>query len=275
VAARSRPMFARRRRSPVGTLIGAFVLLLVLPSLLAATPIDPWSGFGQVVGAGLTDARPDQAGAAWAQDAGEEPRELDREPDQEAAAPPTAPFATIDAVTLHLPAPAVVLVGFHEASSPESRALSPVGALQDHQNTTKFEPPTDVPDGPGYVVLSSRGRPYPATSAIDVVLDEDAAVRSPVSGVVTDVRGYHLYGRYADQRIEIAPVEAPEQRIVMIHLEDVTVSVGDEVVVGETVVAAGARVFPFGSHIDRYTEPTRYPHVHYEVKRAVREDAGT
>jgi hypothetical protein len=89
---------------------------------------------------------------------------------------------------------------------------------------------------------------------------------------VTDVRGYLLYGKHADQRIEIAPADAPDQRIVMIHLDGVTVAVGDEVAVGETVVAAGARMFPFGSHIDRYTEPARHPHVHYEIKRARAQD---
>jgi biotin carboxyl carrier protein len=267
VVARSRPMFARRRTSVLRVVLLAAGVLLV-PALLAAAPIDTWSGVGssaaEAPAAAMDDGEPSAAEATrGAADPAEEAEDL----------PVTPAFATVDAVTLHLPAAEVVLVGFHEASSRESQPFGPVGRLRDHQNTTKFDAPADVPEGPPYVVLSSRGRPYPATSAIDVLLEEDEPVRSPVTGTVVDVRSYHLYGKHADQRIEIAPGDAPEQRIVMIHLDGVSVRVGDEVVVGETVVAGGARVFPFGSHIDRYTEPDRFPHVHYEIKRATADEA--
>jgi hypothetical protein len=262
VAARSRPLFGRRRRRPLAAILGVLVVLGLVPALLAASPIDPWS---------LDDSPiADPAATGSARPAAEHaPAPGAHEEDEQSAPIATAAFATIDAVSLHLPAEKVVLVGFHEASTRDALAFDPVGSLEDNQNTTKFDPPPDVTAGPPYVVLSSRGRPFPATSAVDVLLEEAEPVRSPVSGIVTDVRSYHLYGKYADQRIEIAPRDAPDQRIVMIHLDGVTVAIGDEVSVGETVVAAGARLFPFGSHIDRYTEPHRYPHVHYEIKRAV------
>jgi hypothetical protein len=252
-------MFAapRRRRAP--RLLGIAAGVVLVPSLLVAGPLDRW---------GTTAPVPppvsEQASAAAGADEGAHVAD-----DQ----PATAAFAVVDAVTLHLPAPTVVLVGFHEASSPESLAFDPRGVLQDHQNTTKFDTPEDDPAGPDYVVLSSRGRPFPATSAIDVLMRADEPVRAPTSGTVTEVRGYHLYGTHPDQRIELAPDDAPEQRIVMIHLEDVQVGVGDRVAAGETTLARSARTFPFGSHIDRYTEPDRHPHVHYEIKRATGGDA--
>jgi murein DD-endopeptidase MepM/ murein hydrolase activator NlpD len=262
--ARSRPMFgSRRRRSPHLRLFGVAVLLVGVPVLVALAPSGSETDVADTVARAvppIEDASPADTDVVTAASHPE---------------PETATFATIDRVTLHLPALEVVLVGFHEASSRESLAFQPVGALEDHQNTTKFDPPADDPDGPPYVVLSSRGRPFPATSAIDVLVAEGEPIRSPVTGIVTDVRGYLLYGKHADQRIEIAPADAPDQRIVMIHLDDVSVSVGDEVSAGSSVVAAGARPFPFGSHIDRYTDPARYPHVHYEVKRAAAGDGET
>jgi hypothetical protein len=91
-------------------------------------------------------------------------------------------------------------------------------------------------------------------------------VHTPVSGTVTDVREYVLYGGHRDVRLEIAPDDAPDLRLVMIHIADVDVEAGDEVTAGETVVAGTARPFPFGSQIDRFTEPDRWPHVHIEVK---------
>jgi hypothetical protein len=269
VVAHPRPMFGRRRRtSPVR--IGVLVVaLLGVGSLLAASPIDAWTGVGSLGTApGPASVSGSASTSALTADATRRAADAADEDEAEEALPATGAFATIDALTLHLPAPEVVLVGFHEASSRDAQAFAPVGRLEDHQNTTKFDPPADAPEGPPYVVLSSRGRPFPATSAIDVLLEVDEPVRSPVTGTVTDVRSYHLYGKYADQRIEIAPADAPEQRIVMIHLDGVGVAIGDEVVAGETVVAGSARLFPFGSHIDRYTEPARHPHVHYEIKRA-------
>lgn len=188
--------------------------------------------------------------------------------DTVAASPATPHFAQVGGVYLQLPADDVVVLGFHEAATRDPLALSPVGRVVDHQNTTKFDPPPADDAGTPYVVLSSRGRPMPATSAADLVMAEGVAVRSPVDGEVTDVREYYLYGKHLDQRVEIAPAANPDLRVVMIHVDGVAVSVGDEVVAGQTVVASQARRFDFSSHIDRYTEPERHGHVHLEVKPA-------
>lgn len=186
----------------------------------------------------------------------------------EVPAAATPLFAQVAGVYLRLPADEVAVLGFHEAATREPLALAPVGRVVDHQNTTKFEPPAPDDEGTPYVVLSSRGRPMPATSAADLVMPEGVAVRSPVDGTVTDVREYWLYGKHLDQRVEIAPAANPDLRVVMIHLEGVAVAVGDELAAGGSVVAAQARRFAFSSHIDRYTEPDRHGHVHLEVKPA-------
>jgi murein DD-endopeptidase MepM/ murein hydrolase activator NlpD len=264
VVAGPRPMFGRRRRPLLGRAGLLMAVALLVPALLAASSMDTWPGSpvasadgGEVIPADA--AAPDRA-ADDVSDSAEDHDASER--------PATAVFATAGRLPLHLPAEQVVLVGFHEASSRESQAFTPVGRLLDHQNTTKFDAPPDVAEGPEYVILSSRGRAFPATSAIDVLLGIDEPVHSPVTGTVTDVREYHLYGKHLDERIEIQPADAPDHRVVMIHLDGVGLEVGDEVVAAETVVAAGARLFTFGSHIDRYTEPDRFPHVHYEIKRA-------
>ncbi|HSK24938.1 MAG TPA: M23 family metallopeptidase [Egicoccus sp.] len=217
------------------------------------------------------------ARAAATADAGVAPAAAEPQPGSEPAAEPPAAaavaatdstplFAHVSGVYLRLPADDVVVLGFHEAATREPLALSPLGSVLDHQNTTKFDPPPADDAGTPYVVLSSRGRPMPATSAADLVMPEGVAVRAPVDGEVTDVREYYLYGKHLDQRIEIAPAANPDLRVVMIHVDGVAVDVGDTLVAGETVVAAQARRFGFSSHIDRYTEPDRHGHVHLEVK---------
>ena len=247
-----RPMFVARRRRRLRPLVLAVVLIGAVG----------WYGASgersttPVAGTGSADAAP---GA-----------QLAEAPDVEARAPeaPTPPLATYDGLALHLPTERPIIVGFHEASTPAALEMAPTGRLEENQNTTKFEPPEEVDEGTDYLVMASRGRPRAATSAVDVVMHVNDPVLSPVSGTVTDLRTYYLYGSHEDHRIELAPHDAPHLRIVLIHLDDLEVAEGDDVDAGESVLAGTARPFPFSSQIDRYTEPKRWPHVHIEVKVA-------
>lgn len=214
----------------------------------------------------LPDAREEQAhpsdrGAAASVRGSDADR--GRPPD---VAPATPLVARMDEVELHLVSSSALLVGYHEASRSQALAFDPVGTIVANENPTKFDPPADDADGVEYLVLSSRGRPQPATSAIDVVLPEGEAVRSPVDGEVVDVRPYRLYGSHDDTRIEIVPTARPDLRVVLIHVAGARVGVGDVVWAGETVLADHGNRFPFSSHIDRYLEPERHPHVHIEIK---------
>jgi murein DD-endopeptidase MepM/ murein hydrolase activator NlpD len=171
-------------------------------------------------------------------------------PQIETAEAPQAPdrtgfFASVGSLGLHLPAHDVIVTGFHQASTPGSLAMTPQA---------------------GHRVLPSRGRGSPATSAVDIVLPDDQPVRSPVSGTVTHVESYSLYGRYPDRRIIIRPHDAPQARVVMLHVTGVRVEAGHEVEGGVTEIAGGARRFPFRSQVDAETKPHSWPNVHYEVK---------
>lgn len=257
-----RPTVSRPRVKPA---VAGLIALILLPAAYAATIGSRASADavpGDVAVRSLEEA-PAPAAAAPADLAA-------RAPAPAAAAAVAAPpvFARFDDLPIHLPNDDVVLVGFHEASLDDALQMTPHGEIALNENTTKFSPPAAAPDGARYVVLSSRGRVHPATSAVDVMLRNDVPVKSVVSGTVTDVRPYALYGRYEDTRIEIQPADRPDLRIVLIHVSGVQVRIGDVVTAGQTVLAATANRFPFASHIDRYSEPDRWPHVHLEVKRA-------
>ncbi len=175
------------------------------------------------------------------------------------------PFAAVGDLVVHLPSTDVLLVGYHEASLPGVMEMRPIGVGASNHNTTRITLPPDDAAGPDYHVMSSRGRVHPPTSAVDIVMRDDDPVLAPVDGVVTEVRPYELYGRHADTRIEIEPTGAPDLRVVMIHVADVRVDVGDRVTTGTTELAGTANRFPFASHVDRYLDE-RWPHVHLEVK---------
>jgi hypothetical protein len=240
---------ARRRRRPRRLVLATAAFLPLAWLAMPGGPSLPGVG-GGAVSSEVPQAQPVL-----------DPR-VAEELDAEVATPR---FATFGGLDLYLPSETPVVVGFHEAATDEALTMEPVGETKSNDNTTKFEPGGDE-DGAPYRVLASRGRAHAATSAVDVVMRDDDPVHSPVSGTVTDVRPYVLYGGHRDVRLEIAPADAPELRIVMIHIDDVEVAAGDDVVAGETVLAGTARPFPFGSQIDRFTEPDRWPHVHIEVK---------
>jgi hypothetical protein len=179
---------------------------------------------------------------------------------------PQSTFAVVDDLRLALPHPSPILVAFHEASRPEALPLDPVGHLVANDNPTKFTPGDDV-FGPGYAVLSSRGRPRPATSAADIVVPSGSLVSAPVSGKVVEVREYVLYQRVRDWRVVIEPAGRPDLHVVLIHLHKPRVAPGD-LVQAEATELAAARALPFLSHVD-YVLDERHSHVHIEVKAAV------
>lgn len=250
----SRPMFVARRRRRVRPMLLSVGLVAALVTWVG-TDLSPWGGAESST----------EPVAEQVQLAEDERRTVE-------TSPATPPLASFGALELHLTTERPLIVGFHEASSREALEMAPTGRLTDNENTTKFEPPAQVDRGSDYLVMSSRGRPRPATSAVDVVMYAGDPVRSPVSGTVTDVRTYYLYGAHEDHRIEIAPHAQPDLRVVLIHIDELEVAAGDEVRAGESVLAGTARPFPFGSQVDRYTEPERHPHVHIEVK--VEDDDG-
>lgn len=175
-------------------------------------------------------------------------------------------FATVHGLPLRLPHPTPLLVAFHEATRPEALTMDPVGRLLGNDNPTKFTPGDDV-SGPEYRVLSSRGRARPATSAADIVLPEGSLVMAPVTGRVTEVREYVLYGRVRDWRVVIEPEGRPDLQVVLIHLHQPRVQPGTIVQAGATPLAA-VRLLPMASHVDVHTSG-RHPHAHLEVKPAV------
>lgn len=179
---------------------------------------------------------------------------------------PAPAFATISGLALSVPHARPATIAFHEASQAEALALVPAGRLVANDNATRFKAPADTA-GPKYRVLSSRGRPRPPTSAVDIVVPQGGAVTAPVDGTVTAVTEYPLYGRVHDWRVEITPAARPDLTVVLIHLLKPSVSVGTDVTAGRTPIAK-ARLLPFDSHVD-YVLDVKQPHVHLEVKPSV------
>lgn len=174
-------------------------------------------------------------------------------------------FAEADGTELVLPG-RVRTVGFHESGG-NTVALQPAGRLTENLNTSGEAPSEASGDSTvPYMVLPSRNRGGGATTAVDLSMAVGEQVTSPVTGTVTGVHEYSLYGKTPDLIIEIRPEGRADQLVRVLHVEGAAVEAGDEVVAGETPVAAGPRKLPFGSQIDRFSGlPT---HVHIAVHPA-------
>ena len=161
---------------------------------------------------------------------------------------PTGLLAHVDEVELHRPSDDLVIAGFHEATTPGALPLEPTG-----DRTT---------------VLPTRGRGSHRSSAVDIVLVDDEPVLAPVDGEIVEVANYALYGRHADTLVTVEPEGRPDLHVVLLHVEDVKVEVGDRVEAGTSVIAGTARQLPFRSQVDRETAPDAWPHLHLEVRPA-------
>ena len=175
-------------------------------------------------------------------------------------------FALVGDLSLTVPHREPIAIAFHEANRVEALEMTPVGRLDVNDNATRFQPPADT-QGPLYRVLSSRGRAAAATSAVDVVVPLGDRVTAPVTGRVTQVTEYPLYGQIRDWRVEIAPQGRPDLAVVVIHLLRPSVSVGDSVAAGRTPLGV-VRLLPFDSHVE-YARDDTQPHAHIEVKPSV------
>lgn len=232
----------RRWDRPVG--IGAALAILVAawgPGLLLS-----WRGTEPIRGATAGAAQPAPSGVAG-----------------EGAFPV---FAEVGGIQLRLVADDAVAVAFHEAARRGARALRPTGTCSVCRNRSKFRPLSGQGDL-RYIVMDSRGRPSPATSAVDIALRAGTSILAPVNGTVRNVKRYRLYRRYSDVRVAIAPDADPGRRVVLIHLRGVTLRRGDRVDASTTVIGR-VRSFPFESQVDRYVRGS-FPHVHIEVRHGI------
>lgn len=174
-------------------------------------------------------------------------------------------FATAGGVELRTPAQHLRIIGFHQSGSGSALPLEPRGAPFTNRNVPRYTAPPPG-EGPAYAILGHRRRATAPTTAVDLAVPHNHTLHSPVSGTVTEVRPYLLYGRYPDLVATVVPDGRPDLRVVLYHMNGILVAPGHRLVAGETPLARTAMPFPFRSQIDEFAGPG--PHLHLEVRRA-------
>lgn len=170
---------------------------------------------------------------------------------------PTPVFAMYRSMRINLPLPpeALTVVAFHQASN--TKAMPMRSLLTDADMSAVSKKGTDatytytvdgddasLPDaqtpgileGPALRMWRSN-RTGATDRCADVGAVPGTAVYAPVTGRVLLVRAYELYDKYPDYEIHIQPEGWPEVDCVLIHVDEVAVCPGDEVVGGITPIA--------------------------------------
>jgi hypothetical protein len=188
-----------------------------------------------------------------------------------AADPPdgtgTAVFARLRKYDTRMRFPAssdeMLAVGFHQSWNPNGTEMMPALTAhgKDKYESTKKALAADA--RLKLFLMMSRGRGSSEYTAADCAVKPGATILSPVTGVVTLVTTYHLIDYGADYRIEIKADDAEPVRVVLIHLRDPKVKVGQRVLGGVTPIAV-VRHLTIDSQVNRYL-PWPADHTHVQV----------
>lgn len=195
--------------------------------------------------------------------------------------PPTPVFAYYQDVELNLVVSEEDLteIGFHRASG--DRALPMVSLLPDADlnaadgsNGTGRVPAEVDPDslerrvlGGSVLRMWRSSRPGPPDNAVDIGAAPGSTVYAPVSGTVIAVKQYELYGKCDDLELHIRPAGRNDIDVVMIHISDVSVRVGDAVTAGVTPVAKVRKLSDRIDHQLGWYSTDAGDHVHMQLNR--------
>ena len=197
------------------------------------------------------------------------------EPDRD----PTPRFAGVGSIDLYLPIDplAITALAFHQASGDRAQSMTALvpdvpdpAAVDPEALAAQMAEAADSGDVWGGVCLRlwRSGRGGEPDTAADVGAAPGTDVFSPVTGTIIEVRPYLLYEKHDDIEIHIRPDGAEDLDVVLIHVTDASVAVGDRVVGGVTRIAAVRQMSGLIElQLAGYTGDGGY-HVHMQVNRA-------
>jgi len=175
-------------------------------------------------------------------------------------------------------------IEFHQASYDTALVLTPLvdiveADLVSANHGTNRIPFEDQPVGSEPMIAeavstyreNSKGELF---TSIDVGGKADTVVYAPITGTVVKAQPYLLYGFYDDYEIHIQSPDHPELDIVLLHIQNAKVKVGDKVIGGCTRIAYVRDLgYEMGNNLQNFTKPgDPGNHVHMQVNDATRKD---
>jgi hypothetical protein len=175
-------------------------------------------------------------------------------------------FARLGDRNLLLPVAAgdATIIAYQPVSDERAVALSPIGDQANSNALVRFFRGifSSEPSVRYYLFPGEGGQ---ITSSVMVGALAGSAVTSPVSGTVTAVKSYKLYGKYDDVRIDISLEEMSGTTISLLFVSDPVISIGEVVTAGKTQLGK-VRECPaeLGATLAEYTHDSG-SHVYLQV----------
>lgn len=129
----------------------------------------------------------------------------------------------------------VTAIGYHPVAGEGVVELVPRGRQANSSFISqRLEGVISGSEGPEYFVMSGSGGPGPPHQAIDVGAPAGTFVFAPVDGTVAGIRSYSLVGRCADVELTIKPRSDSRLLVILTHIDQLEVSLGQPIRAGET-----------------------------------------
>lgn len=175
-------------------------------------------------------------------------------------------FARVGDRNLLLPVAAgdATIIAYQPVDDERAVALTPIGERVNANRIVRFFR-SIFSAAPSVRYYQLDGQEGEATSSVLIGAAPGSPITAPISGVVTRVREYLLYGKYDDVQIDIRPEKMSGVIISLVFVSDPVVSIGEAVTAGKTQLGK-VRQCPeeVGACLAEYTHDCG-SHVHLQV----------
>ncbi len=166
--------------------------------------------------------------------------------DQAPTNPQRLVIARLENIPLLLPVPlgATTAIAFQPVDQEHTVAFAPAGGQARLSAASSTSSGNAWNGGLHYYTMGGDGTDVSApTAGLDVGAVPGAAVYAPVDGQVVAVTTYKLLGRYPDTEIDLQLAQDSSVILMITHIENAQVSIGDSVIAGVTTLGS-VRGFP-------------------------------
>jgi murein DD-endopeptidase MepM/ murein hydrolase activator NlpD len=175
-------------------------------------------------------------------------------------------FARLGDRNLLLPVKAsdATIIAYQPVSDERIVALTPIGQKANANAIIRFFRDIFSAD-PSVRYYQLEGGAGDPTSSVLIGAAPGSPVYAPISGVVTRVHPYKLFGKYDDVQIDIRPEKMGGVTVSLLFISDPVVSIGETVTAGKTMLGAVRRCpESLGAGLSEYTHDSG-SHVHLQV----------
>ena len=146
-------------------------------------------------------------------------------------------FARLGNRNLLLPVSAgdATVIAYQAVSDERAVAVTPIGERANANALVRFLRRifSSQPLVRYYTLPGPAGKP---TTSVMIGAPAGSPVYAPISGSVTAVKEYLLYGKYEDVQIDIQPEQTSNVTVSLLLVSDPVISIGDVVTAGKTVL---------------------------------------